>query len=97
MKVALLDLAIYQIDPAVSHRVESQHDAALNLSLDSQGIDSKAAIDHADHAINGEGAIKGDRHFDRLCDVGHRVDPSCHAAPPSGCQGLIPVRGFFES
>ena len=97
MKVALLNLTRDEINGAVSHRVESQHDAALNLGLDPQGIDSKTAIDHADDAIDGESAIAGNRHFDRLCDGGDRLNPSRHTASPSDRQRLVPVCGFFES
>ena len=96
MKVALLNLTINQVDCAVSHRVEPKHDATLDLRFDAQRIDGKAAIDHTDHAIDGEGAILLNSHFDRLRDWRDRIDPSGHAAATTSRQGLIPTGDVFE-
>ena len=68
MEIALFDLPFIDINRAKRDRVEAEHDTAMDLRFDTERIDRKAAIDHANNAVNGIGAIISDRDFDRISD-----------------------------
>ena len=70
VEIALLDTPVLQRDLAPKRRAQSIDDGALHLRFDRVRIDGDAAIDRADHALDGDLAIRRDGNLGDLRHVG---------------------------